>query len=346
MKKLFIILLISIPVAMVANPIWLGVSISEVYFDKSGQWTLEMDNRDMSPVAFLDSIMIACNSGSATLIDFDTTDFIVITDDNLSNFISIDKNNDCIRLYSFSFGEYLVDSIAIGDYPGSYLHHIENGQSVARLNGYGPFYKDNSPTIGFENDLSGATGKIYGHFYDLNSGMIRNRYFFIDEGYCTPILQEQGHAGNIEIDDGGFYCAGITSRGYSISERVIYESATNHELMYFQPVSFDLNEYDSINIDFIRILSPVNQVSRKQVLLSNYPNPAKDRTYFIFDLEGIKPASVSVTVYDIEGKQVAFLDHISPGFLWDCSHLGQGMYIYALSIGNNFIASNKLHIVK
>jgi hypothetical protein len=346
MRKILLAILIFIPVLMEANPIWLGVSISEIYFNESGEWTIEIDNKYITSVEYLDSIIIESNSGNATIEYFDTTDFIVITNSNLSNPISISKNCDLIKLYSFSHGEYKIDLIAIGDYSGSYLHNINNGQSIARLDGYGPFFKDNSPTIGFENDLDGAKGKIFGHFYDLNSELIKDKYFFINEGYCTPILQEQGYAGNIEINSEGLYCAEITSRSYSISEREIYESSTNYEVMQFQPVNFELNENDSINIDFHRILTSIKEVNKGKILLSNYPNPAKDYTYFIFDLNEMKATSLLITVYNIDGQKIDSFIPNSSEYKWSCSELVSGTYIYNLSINDKVIDAKRLQIVR
>jgi hypothetical protein len=347
MKKLILFILISIPVFIKANPIWLGASISEIYFDEYGEWTIEIDNKYITSVEYLDSIRIECSSGSATIEHFDTTDFIVITNSNLSNSISISKNGDLIKLYSFAYGDYKMDCIAIGDYSGSYLHNIENGQSIARLNGYSnSFFKDNSPTIGHENDLNGSKGKIYGYFYNTDGTPITDKYFFINEGYSTPILQEQGYAGNIKINSEGFYCAEITSRSYSISEREIYESSTNYEVMQFQTVNFELNENDSINIDFHRILTSIEDVNKDKVLLSNYPNPAKDYTYFIYDLKGLEAKLLLITVYTIDGQKIDSFMPNSSEYKWNCNELVQGTYIYTLSIDDNIIGAKRLQIVK
>jgi len=205
------------PTLLVANPTWLGVTISEIYFDETGEWKLEINNIDMASVDQMDSLFIECNSGVAKITDFDTTDYIVVTNKNLNHPIEINKDSDLIILYSYSFGEYKTDRIAVGNYHDSYLKNIKNGQSIVRLESSGPFYKDNTPTIGTANDLIGATGKIFGYFYDTNNLLIKSKYFFIDEGYCTAILQKQGFAGNLEINNEGFYCAEITSRSYSIS---------------------------------------------------------------------------------------------------------------------------------
>ena len=345
MKKL-IFLLTFIPVIVNANPVWLGVNISEIYFNESGDWTLEIDSASSISIKYLDSLILECNSGLAKIANFDTTDYIVITNENLANSISFNKGADCIKLYSYSYGEYKVDSIRIGDIADSYLKNIEIGQSIARLDGYGPFYKDNSPTIGFANDLDGSTGKIYGYFYAAGGAPITNKYFFIDEGNCTPILQEQGYAGNIEIDGAGFYCAEITSRSYSISEREIYESATNHELMHFQTVSFEVNENDSININFTQILTSVNSVNQDNILLSSYPNPATDCIYFITSTANKSNTPLKITVYNSVGKTIDAFLMTSEQYQWNCSRLSRGTYIYTLSSENKIIGTNKFQIFK
>ncbi len=345
MKKL-IFLLTFIPIIVNANPIWLGVNISEIFFNESGEWTLEIDNVNIASVEYIDSLIIECNSGSAKITNFDTTDYIVITNENLANSISFNKNADCIKLYSYSHGEYKVDSIRIGDISESYLKNIENGQSIARLNGYGPFYKDNSPTIGLANDLNGSKGKIYGYFYDTEGAPITNKYFFINEGNCTPILQEQGFAGDIEIDETGFYCAEITSRSYSISKREIYESSTNHELMQFQTVNFELNEDDSTNINFTQILTSINSVNQVNILLSSYPNPATNFIYFITSTKNKLNTPLKISVYNSVGKIIDTFNLTSEPYQWNCNNLPQGTYIYTLSSENKIIGTNKFQIIK
>jgi len=103
MRKSLLIILIFAPILIKANPIWLGVSISEIYFNESGEWTIEIDNKYITSVDYLDSIRIECISGSATIEHFDTNDFITITNSNLNSPILISKNSDLIKLYSFAY---------------------------------------------------------------------------------------------------------------------------------------------------------------------------------------------------------------------------------------------------
>lgn len=345
MKK-FIFLLCLLPFLSNANPIWIGMQISEVRFNETGGWTLEINNQEADVLDYIDSLVLRSNSGSARIINYDINDFIIISNNNLDQSLDIDMNGDCIYLYSYSYGESNMDSICIGDLPSSYLNNIQAGQSIARRYYYGPFYKDNSPTIGIDNDFDGTKAKIYGHFYDTEGLAISNKYFFINEGYCSPIMQEQGESGFIAIDENGFYCAEITSRSYFLNQIRIYESSTNSEILPFQDISFSLNENDSINIDFSQLISAVKTLEQEKIIMTTYPNPARDIIYFVNSESQNKQETFQINIYDQSGKQIEAFKLESELFSWNCSHLEQGTYIYTLSTGHNVVASNKFQVVK
>lgn len=341
MKKLLVLLLMLTPVFAKANPIEVGIYLSEISFDKSGDWSLEIHNMFIDPLQGSGLFMETC-SGRAQVLSFDSAsgfgywEYIVITNKNLSKSLTINKDYDCIKLISDSLIGH--KSVCIGDYPGSYLHNIVNGQSIACLGGYNSFYKDNTPTMGAWNDLSGAVGQIYGHVYGLNNQLITNKYFWIDEG---------NYDGVVQINEQGQYSVKITSRSYSISELYICTNTPKYhsELIQFKPVHFDLEENDSIRVDFVQTIASVEKTKQESVLLSNYPNPAKDFTYFIFDTDK-DLSSLLITVYDLEGSKI---DSFIPGStkqLWDCSKLAQGTYVYALSSGNQLLGTNKFQVIK
>lgn len=344
MKKILVLLFLLSPVFVKANPISIpGIMLSEISFDQSGDWSLEIRSMD-SAMYYYGNIYIQTSSGTAKITNFVSEpkfgyyEYIVITNKNLSNNLTINKDYDCIKLFTSPPFVLCNDSVCVGDYPGSYLHSIKNGQSVACLREYASFYKDNTPTMGAANDLSGAVGQIYGQVYGLNNQLITNKYFYIDEGNCE---------GSIDIDEQGSYNAKITSRSYSISQLYICTSTPKYqsELLHFKPVHFELEENDSIRVDFVQTIASVEKTEQESVLLSNYPNPAKDFTYFIFDTDK-DPSSLLITVYDLEGRKV---DSFVPGStkqVWNCSKLAQGTYVYTLSCGNQLLGTNKFQVIK
>ncbi len=347
MNKLIIIILLIVPALLNANPIPVGLSIWELYFDESGEWTLEVIDPEGYIFEFIDYLELECINGNAYIESIDSAKYIVVTNSDLSNQLTINKDSDLIKLTSYGLGGY-SEVIAIGNYEGSYLKNINYGQSIARFYEYGPFYIDNSPTIGSENDFEGTLGKIYGYFHDESGELLTNKYFFINEGYCTAVLQKQGiMEGCIEINDTGFYCAEITARSYKFTERDIYTSPSDNEKMYFDNVEFDLHEGDSININFIGRTTSKVPVAKDHVKLYNYPNPADDHTFFIFDLpESYSLESVSIRIYDLTGRKVEIINPVSTEHKWDCSKLKPGNYIYTLSYNNQPLNSNELVILR
>ncbi|MDD4636478.1 MAG: hypothetical protein PHV66_02555, partial [Bacteroidales bacterium] len=199
MKKLLVLLLMLTPVFAKANPINAGIYLSEISFDQSGDWSLEICSIDST--IYYGNVYIQTCSGTAQITNFESGqkfgiykyEYIVITNKNLSKSLTINKDYDCVKLIA----DFVIDPkiVRIGDYPGSYLHNIAYGQSVACLNEFYLFYKDNTPTIGAANDMNGvAVGQIYGQIYGLNDQLIANKYFWIDGSIICGLeyINEQG----------------------------------------------------------------------------------------------------------------------------------------------------------
>lgn len=111
---------------------------------------------------------------------------------------------------------------------------------------------------------------------------------------------------------------------------------------------------DRIGNNFVDALGFNQMMLREKpddIKVWNYPNPADYFTFFVFTLEEV--ASVMLSVFSIEGKQLAQVDFGSKdaGYyevIWEISDdrgrpLSNGVYIYKLIV-NNQISSNKLLI--
>ncbi len=340
MKKVFFILLFFLGSVALPNPIIFSFLISEIYFDESGDWILEIGIEDMYSFELGDSIYLETNSGIALVTLFDTAMFTPITNENLSNELDINKDNDRVVLHT-NFIEYLSDTVLLGEAEGSYLHNIEYGQSVARqfVLPHLSFYKTNVPSIGYFNTLEGALGFIYGYVYDHTGTPVSNLTFEIAEGYW--------YAWYFSTDANGYYQAPIASRSYWNDALLIPgEYFGTYDLLPIDPVSFEINENDTLNINFTQTLTSITEQPENNTLLSNYPNPASGFTYFIFDSENVDRRNIQLKILDLQGREVdALLPDKSP-FLWQSGHLPPGTYIYQLYVENEVVGSNKLILVK
>ncbi|MFW5663448.1 MAG: T9SS type A sorting domain-containing protein [bacterium] len=339
MKRIILFILLISLGKLYANPVVPSVNIYEIYFSESGDWLMEIiEPYGIGDVYYyLDSIKIESNAGIAMLQYVDSLGAFVISNSDLSQSIEININDDCIKLHSYSSGYHITDSIAIGEHPDSYLKNILPGQSIARYDFLGPFYKTNNPTIGAQNNLSGAIGIIYGIFYDENNNPVSGKLFYINEGY----------SGQIEMDADGHFCANLTSRSYDISCRLLYDSEKNaSDTVNVNPVSFEINEHDSLNIDFRITATSIENNVVPDILLSNYPNPANDFTYFFVDYQGRNLSNLKISLFDLSGRIVDTFPVDSPKVRYDCSNLPPGIFISRLISDETTIATKKIIVVK
>jgi hypothetical protein len=342
MKRLLLTLMLSLCSLAFANPIIYSFLISEIYFDESGNWVIEIWLENNQNFEFYDLRYLESNSGIAEFTHFDTTEYTTITNLNLSNDLIINKDNDWIVLHINTNSKYQNDTVLLGEAEGSYLKNIEYGQSVAKLcapwhPSFFYFYKTNLPSIGHPNSLEeGTLGYIYGYVYDHTGTPVSNFTFEIVEGY----------SGVISTDATGYYQTQITSRSYLMDALLTPLDQGYYETTPIDPVSFEINENDTLNINFTQTLTTLEQHRKKSILLSNYPNPATDFTYFVFDADIIGNKAAMLKILDMQGREVdAFLLNESP-FLRQTGHLPKGNYMYQLYLDNELLGTNKLILVK
>jgi hypothetical protein len=198
MKKIVHLLLVACGLFLTAetkaNPIVIippQAFLSEVYIQTSNNWSLEMEM--FIPVQYLslgydpiDSIIITSNTGKGKVLSFTTVThaIFVINNSLLSNNVAINPSQDTLTVYTYLNPQlvsnyylepYYMHKLVFG-YPTCEIPVLTPGQSIcARERNYGNpeyFYLDNSPTIGFENDTTGASATIHGHFYDCRDSLI------------------------------------------------------------------------------------------------------------------------------------------------------------------------------
>lgn len=103
-----------------------------------------------------------------------------------------------------------------------------------------------------------------------------------------------------------------------------------------------------VNRETVTSVKPSSELPKGFSLAQNYPNPFNPTTVITYDIA--KGSHVTLTVYDVLGRQVAMLVNAdrSPGeyqTTFDGGHLGSGVYFYRLQAGN-FVSVKKLVLVK
>ncbi|MBU1707046.1 T9SS type A sorting domain-containing protein, partial [bacterium] len=78
---------------------------------------------------------------------------------------------------------------------------------------------------------------------------------------------------------------------------------------------------------------PEEPLPQSFALAQNYPNPFNASTTFQFTVP--EPSPVKISVYDVEGREVAILtdNQYAPGqyqLNWDCSHCASNVYFVVM----------------
>jgi hypothetical protein len=329
--------------------------ISEVFFDGSGNWTIELG---FYPYYYseIDSIRIESSTGSS-IINFCTLtpgggspnfdSITVITKLNLVAPVSINPNADYIKVTSYIFGYGTYDYVAFGNYPGSFLDCKQNSESIAYVSySLGPAYTssfciDRSPTPGYGNDTTGAMCNFSGKVYDLSGNAFTNGMFSL-----PPLMNT-----TIEIQPDGSFFERVFARRY------MFDTLT----LYFPPWPYAAQTYTVEHVDFcvrpdgqhtqdIITTSLVTAIDKHKPDNENIvvvsPNPFTEKVSFYFNMGKQYPGDeITLSIYGPDGrllKQVKLtVDQNSYEWIPDES-VPAGVLVFTLMKNGQTVKSGKL----
>ncbi len=342
MKRLILILLILFTSFIYANPVDDSPRIYEIQIIEPDNWFIEINLYEFNLINNIDSMFITGLSGREKVEYIDSTlnHFRIITQENLSNQLQFSKECDSISIQFYFHGNtyYSPRSLIIGEYPGSYLHNITSGQSIVYDMYFSSYYKCSEPTLGEENTGLSA-GKIYGYFYDKNGTPILDRYVKIRRGQFVPPSSDY-------IDSTGYYVSVLPSQYHYYDLLYVWQPYIGGDNWNFNPVEFDLEPGDSIQVDFYASQTSIRPVIQNTIKFNNYPHPASSYTWFFIDNTDIEASAMRVNVYALNGRKVDSFRPRAYQYRYDCSHLPQGSYIMSLQHGREVLATKKLQILK
>jgi hypothetical protein len=355
-KSLVIFLLVALVSFVRGNVIAPRAYISEILVDSSGNWTIEIGFYEWD-LPSIDSIRLVTSSGSSIITsytvipgggEFCFDSLSVITNDNLANPITINPNGDLVKLISYlnPWGEDPVDSIAFGDYPGSKLSCIHEGESVMfamydiETGGTWGFGIDSSPTIGTINDTTGAMGNFSGIVYDLEGNPFTGGYF------CLPFIEDMV----MHINPDGSFSERV------LSHRITFDTIKLHlpnrpltiETYTIEPVDFCLRPesshyQDIITTSLVTGIEEKGDAGGNVVVLS--PNPFSDIVLFYFNLKNSNLSDeISLSIYSLDGRK---LDRVrllpdQKRYEWiPGGAVSSGTLIYRLEMNNKTLKSGK-----
>jgi hypothetical protein len=293
--------------------------ISEVYIDSLNNWIIELGfYMDLFQI---DSIRIETSSGSARLnhfillpggVNMNFDSIAVVTNSNLDTSISINPDADYVKIITYAWGSAYFDYVAIGNFPGSMLDCLKQGESVSYVSyvqsagGTGSFCIDTSPTIGFANDTTGALSTITGIVYNYTGGVFTEGWFPVPQLHNTII----------HINPDGSFSERIFSRKYVIDTIQIYFPPWPYTKIKYttDPINICLRPDTFCNQDIVTTsqVMEVNTSAFDPDCVTVSPNPFNKSVVFYFNIpKNISHKVMNLTIYHKDGKKIDSIE-ISP----------------------------------
>lgn len=346
---LFTTVLLFLSASLQSNPIPPPSLIVEVYFE-DGEWVLVVDNMYMWAYGLenFEDVEIFSSSGFSYVnpdVVPNPEDWVtLLTVDDLTQSLEIDPVEDHVG--AWVWGGYILCDLEWGPDPDDIVSGPEPWQSIVIS------YVAASPDWDYIFwPLKGASHNCY------VTGCSKKGVFtgIVTDQYGTPIQSAEIcylPDGLLFSDYGFSHIITDTSGHYSHN----YMHARNYhiEKIMFDDAEYPVNEYISIepngilNLDFtIYTTQTEKPVLNNETIISNFPNPCKESTTFIINLQKNIASEVSLEICDITGKVMAYLEadpkireqsiYWNPG-----TSLQPGQYLVLLKTGQEILASHKI----
>lgn len=302
MKKIYtLIFSLLLGFGVYANPIALpNFMISELYFDHSDNWKLELVNYAVDQTEYsVDSVYIYSTSDTVKLPLYEFMDnagVFVYTKDSLSHDFVIKRYADTLTVVSSVMGLAIEDRLMYGNFSNSPINYPREGQSICRYGRH--FVKDNSPTIGVLNDTIGICGTLKGIMYDKYSGTVDNRSFYIDN-----LIFET-------LSNGEFEARVLAKPTVfnSIIYQWIYQGTIFGKSASLTEISYVMEPDSVIEMDIHlkdTLASGINDNLIENAPIQFYPNPiAKNEILNIHIDLPIFTSDIFIEIIDLNGKLI------------------------------------------
>ena len=295
-------------------------------------------------VNYFDSIVIQSNTGRSKVLNyqFDTYGDLYVTDQDISQPLTINPNGDGIILTGYSVycfpGTYTTCEVAFGNVPNPMVVAPLTGQSIERFESTNCIYPHNesfsiNKTQILPNDTTGTFGTVRGIIYDHWGYPVANQKFYMDLPFTT--------------DASGHYSTRVYST-IGTWNSICYENWPNHfTSAQVSPLSYSMIP-DSLITRNINLLDPLITGIPDNLQTSGsgfkiFPNPVTDAITISYtsDLTA-DSGDLHIGIYNMNGSKVLNKDlqnHL--GVITLPINFSNGIYVAKLTKGGKVIGSTR-----
>jgi hypothetical protein len=318
--------------------------INELIWDNNGGWNMEIayDYYDTA-YPYFDSIVLFSSSFRYKIslpASHEHWNFYILNQTITGDTFDIRQSGDSLSLvtYGYYINEIKV-SLVFGNYNNAAIATPESGKSIALFEGIKEIYGiDDSPTLGYENDMQGLCGTIKGKIYDFNGNLVkRSGWFAFDTDF--------------KIGSDSTYIATMVNGTKTLSKigfcsdlwEVYYGSDDWYTI---NPIELNIESdqvYEDINIT---ITDPAFVSIKKQEQTTAYkifPNPTSNR----FTVKRLFNTPTQCVILDLKGTEVAryvLAENSTEQTIQLPESIMSGIYMLNLIENNQLVYSEKMII--
>ena len=345
---------------------------SELVFDDSNHWIMELLFPFGYAATITDSIIIKVSTGKAKLkVEYqDGIPIAVITSDSLSVPLAINRSADKIEIYTYSNQNSVQmlreDLLIFGNYAGATVGQPVSGYSIIRNTmqvNYNHLTIDcltKNSSLGAFNDTLGLSGLMKGNIYDMDNNPVTKLKIFP----ASPCYFEMDTP--LTINSDGTYTTKIfrkfaTDIKDHLTVRLVdFDGWRNSvaiepfELNNIHPDTVVIQDIYLKNNDYIITYVEDNiQPQSDELTFISYPNPFNLSTNFFVKMPGqLKGKSGIINIYNASGQIIKTI-HLKDGARakWDGTDINgiiisSGIYYYQLNIDNQMLKSGSMILLK
>lgn len=344
---------------------------SELVFDDSNNWTMELYFPFGYEASIVDSIIIKVSTDSAKLkANLQTGIFTaVITSDSLSNPLSINRNGDYIQIYTYitenNNQQMWMDEICFGDYLYASVGQPVSDYSIMRINlraNRNPLTINcltKNPTLGVVNDTFGLGTIMKGHIFDEDN---------------NPVIKVENSSGcpcyfilhtPLTIYSDGTYKTCIFRKFASqmINRFIVREPDFEawYDTVPIAPIELNNIHPDTVVIHDIHLKSneyivtnveDSKPIQNDKFTLINYPNPFNSSTNFFIKIhDKLRKKSGLIRIYNTTGQLIKSITLKTNKARWDGTDkkgilMPSGIYYYQVKIDEQTMKSGSMILLR
>jgi hypothetical protein len=351
-------------ISSMANIAEIKVRISEIAFDSTGNWIVEL-GVSSNITDRIDSILFESSTGQSKLLTYEKFSakglsgfdlLYVVKPSDMNSPFYLNRNGDflCVKTFSMGVGYLSFIKVAFGDYIRASTRAPKIGESISYITfkqtqGWvSTFAIDASPTIGVDNDSVGCFGYFKGFVIDQSGSDFNEGFVEIAKAHDT----------HLTIQPGGRFYEAVPVRNYITDTLGVYPVSNGYKRIWYAADSKNIQvEHNAESCDTLYLKSTMKyhvqsyryEMGVEQIVLDNRvivtPNPITNKVIFYIQTPTADFENAELEILDPKGQTICKTKFaLTDGkYEWlPDSSIPSGLLLFRITLNNTVLKNGKL----